>query len=215
MLPPPLVAHFREEHGGIAQEILMRILSTHLTPLDRQVKESLNIFKASGNPDKCLNMKSEWGGAKLPNLQVSTPKGTASGKHRTGQEDKEGIQEMVNQEKKRIHDHQGSTKEVQETEPGKRMREKSPEAETLRWRTRPTFLAVRGKETGQENQTHDETQGKQSGKTKETTEMVADRTPVKERIRKLKKKAKSSPGKFPGRKQAMVSEYFKRYTIRL
>ena len=89
------------------------------------------------------------------------------------------------------------------------MREKSPEAETLRWRTRPTFLAVRGKETGQENQTYDETQGKQSGKTKETTEMVADRTPVKERIIKLNKKAKSSPGKFPGRKQAMVSEYFK------
>ena len=85
------------------------------------------------------------------------------------------------------------------------MREKSPEAETLRWRTRPTFLAVRGKEIGQENQTHDETQGKQSGKTKETTEMVADRTPVKERIRKLNKKAKSCPGKFPGRKQAMVS----------
>ena len=65
----------------------------------------------------------------------------------------------------RIRDHQGSTKEVQETEPGKRMREKSPEAETLRWRTRPTFLAVRGKKTGEENQTHDETQGKQSGKT--------------------------------------------------
>ena len=112
---------------------------------------------------------------------------------------------MVNQGEKRIHDHQGSTKEVQETEPGKRMREKSPEAETLRWRTRPTFLAVRGKETGQENQTHDETKGKQSRKTKETTEMVADRTPVKERNRKLNKKAKSSPGKFPGRKQAMVS----------
>ena len=65
----PLVAHFREEYGSIAQEILMRILSTHLTSLDRQVKESLNIFKASGNPDKCLNMKSEWGGAKLQNLK--------------------------------------------------------------------------------------------------------------------------------------------------
>ena len=39
--------------------------------------------------------------------------------------------------------------------------------------------------------------------------MVADRTPVKERIIKLNKKAKSCPGKFPGRKQAMVSEYFK------
>ena len=31
----PLVAHFREEYGSLAQEILMRILPTHLTPLDR------------------------------------------------------------------------------------------------------------------------------------------------------------------------------------
>ena len=116
-----------------------------------------------------------WDGAKLPNLQVSTPKGTASGKHRTGQEDKEGIQETVNQGKKRIRDHQGSTKEVQETEPGKRMREKSPEAETLRWRTRPTFLATKGKEPSQEKEMETEVQRIQSGQPKES---IADRTPI-------------------------------------
>ena len=57
----PLVAHFREKHGGVTQEILMRVLSRHLTSLDRQIKEFLNIIKASRNPDECLNLKSVWG----------------------------------------------------------------------------------------------------------------------------------------------------------
>ena len=50
-----LVAHFREEHGGQTQDILMRTLSRHLTPLDRQVRESLNIMKASANIEEYLN----------------------------------------------------------------------------------------------------------------------------------------------------------------
>ena len=57
----PLVMHFREEHGGQTQEILMRILCNHITPMDRQVKESLNILKASRIPEECLNLKSKWG----------------------------------------------------------------------------------------------------------------------------------------------------------
>ena len=58
----PLVIHFREEHGGRQQEVLMRILSRHISPLDRQVVEPLNILKASKTSEECLNLKSEWGG---------------------------------------------------------------------------------------------------------------------------------------------------------
>ena len=75
-------------------------MSRHLIPIGRESQGSLNIIKASGNPDECLNLKSEWSGAKLPNLQVSTPKGIASGKHRTGKEDKERVQETVNKERR-------------------------------------------------------------------------------------------------------------------
>ena len=55
----PLVVHFMEEHGGATQEILMRVLSRHISPLDRQVQESLNILKASRTPEEYLNLKSE------------------------------------------------------------------------------------------------------------------------------------------------------------
>ena len=60
----PLVDQFWEEHNGRKQEVLMRILSTHLTPLERQVQESANILKAMTHPQECLNRKSEWGGPK-------------------------------------------------------------------------------------------------------------------------------------------------------
>ena len=76
----PLMTHFREEHSGKAQEILMRVISKHITPLERQVCESLNIIRASGKPEECLNLKSEWGGSKLPSLSVSVPKGVGGRK---------------------------------------------------------------------------------------------------------------------------------------
>ena len=34
----PLVVHAVEEHGGVVQDILFRTLSSHMTPLDRQVQ---------------------------------------------------------------------------------------------------------------------------------------------------------------------------------
>ena len=71
----PLVTHFEEEHEGQPHQVLMRILSRHLTPLDRQVRESLNISLAAKQEEECLNLMSEWGGSKLPNLAVSVPKG--------------------------------------------------------------------------------------------------------------------------------------------
>ena len=43
----PLVAYFCEEHAEKQQEVLMGFLTRHFSPVDRQVKESLNILKAS------------------------------------------------------------------------------------------------------------------------------------------------------------------------
>ena len=90
----PLVIHNIEEHGGETQEILMRTLTTHLSAMERQVQESLNIIQESKKPGNCLNVKSEWAGSKIPGLQVHLPKGTAA----TRQEKERGLpgtQEMA------------------------------------------------------------------------------------------------------------------------
>ena len=39
ILSHPLVLHFWEEHQGRRQPLMMRVISAHLTPLDRQVTE--------------------------------------------------------------------------------------------------------------------------------------------------------------------------------
>ena len=41
----PMAVHFWEEHAGMRQEVLMRVTSRHLTALDRQVEESVNILE--------------------------------------------------------------------------------------------------------------------------------------------------------------------------
>ena len=46
-----------------------------MTPMDRQVQESMNIIEESRKPGSCLNLKSEWAGSKIPGLQVKVPKG--------------------------------------------------------------------------------------------------------------------------------------------
>ena len=74
ILSHPLVLHFWEQHQGRRQEIMMRVTSTHLTALDRQITESVNIL--AGNSGS-LNQKTEWGGAKIPSLLVKSPKGVA------------------------------------------------------------------------------------------------------------------------------------------
>ena len=53
---------------------MMRVTSTHLTALDRQITESVNIL--AGNSGS-LNQKTEWGGAKIPSLLAKSPKGVA------------------------------------------------------------------------------------------------------------------------------------------
>ena len=73
-----MVIHFCEDHNGRKQEVLFRVITSHLTALDRQTSESVNIISSGKNPGENLNNKSEWGGAKIPGLLVSTPKGIAS-----------------------------------------------------------------------------------------------------------------------------------------
>ena len=43
VLTHPLVLHFWEEHSGVEQPVRMRITSKHQSPLERQVRESVNI----------------------------------------------------------------------------------------------------------------------------------------------------------------------------
>ena len=59
MATHPMIIHSLEEHGGEAQPVLMRTLSSHLTTMDRQVQESLNILQEARKQGQCLNLKSE------------------------------------------------------------------------------------------------------------------------------------------------------------
>ena len=73
----PMAVHFWEEHAGTRQEVLMRVISRHLTALDRQVEESVNILVSGKVPEESLNSKNKWGGAKIPSILVSSSKGVA------------------------------------------------------------------------------------------------------------------------------------------
>ena len=53
----PIVQHFLEQHNGVRQEVIMRVVSKHLAALDIQVRESVNIDKSSRNEEECLNIK--------------------------------------------------------------------------------------------------------------------------------------------------------------
>ena len=62
----PLVLHFWEEHMGKRQPVMMRVISAHLKPLERQVTESANILASNKVLRESLNLKTEWGGVKIP-----------------------------------------------------------------------------------------------------------------------------------------------------
>ena len=70
----PMTLHFQEEHSGNQQETVFRIISKHYTPLERQVIESVVIEEVAAEKEECLNLKSEWGGSKLPRIAASRPK---------------------------------------------------------------------------------------------------------------------------------------------
>ena len=71
----PMVIHFLEDHQGEEQETVFRLLSKHRTALDCQVMELVRIEETATNPQEALNLRSEWGGSKLPSLHVLRPKG--------------------------------------------------------------------------------------------------------------------------------------------
>ena len=71
-----MVIHFEEEHGGTAQEFIMRVTSHHFSPLERQTQEAVLIkSKYDADPKADLNQKSEWGLPRVPKLMTSTPAG--------------------------------------------------------------------------------------------------------------------------------------------
>ena len=55
----------------------MRVVSRYLTALDRQLTESVNILESEKVPEESMNLKNKWGGAKIPSLMVTSPKGLA------------------------------------------------------------------------------------------------------------------------------------------
>ena len=85
------------------------------------MRESLNITKASVCPEECLNLKSKWGGSKLPDLQILIPKGVA--KVRDPKKQAEMTQEIDDQGEKRVWDNRISQQEIPRQRPFKRLRE--------------------------------------------------------------------------------------------
>ena len=69
--------HFSEEHNGEQQDVIFWIIRKFQTALSRQVAESVTIEEVAAKAAECLNLKSKWGGSKLPGIAVSRPKGTA------------------------------------------------------------------------------------------------------------------------------------------
>ena len=103
-----------EEHEGLTQPILMRTLSAHITPMDRQIQESLNIILETKKEGNCLNQKNEWAGVKIPDLEVKIPKGVARPRKKAGDQSQE---ETINEEQE--HGKEGSHR----TEGDKRVRQ--------------------------------------------------------------------------------------------
>ena len=191
--------------------------------MERQVTESLNIIKASKTPEECLNLKTEWGGSKLPAIEVSRPKGTSGPKKIDDSIDREGNQE--DQGSKRIRTKEGEEVKMEKEQedkarPGKKRREASPEENKIRWRLRPTFLDLKGKDKEEKEDEVNEQEGREvkegnKPSPEKEKEKIRDpepetRTPVKERVRRINKKAEASPGKFPNMKQQMLELYFKK-----
>ena len=82
----------------------MRILSGHLTPLDRQTTESVNILEAEKVPGRSLNLKTEWGGSKIPSILVHSPRGLLKSGSSLGEGDhREEDQEDIEAEQ-RLHE---------------------------------------------------------------------------------------------------------------
>ena len=53
--------HFMEEHQGLRQDTVFRLVSKHYTALEHQIMESGIIEDFSSKEEESLNLKSEWG----------------------------------------------------------------------------------------------------------------------------------------------------------
>ena len=82
VLNHPMVQHVWKEHGGVRQNVVMRILPKHQTAPNRQVTVSVNIEKCLRKEGECLNTNSERAGSKIPRIAVLSPKGTITKKER-------------------------------------------------------------------------------------------------------------------------------------
>ena len=60
----PMVQYFWEQHRGVRQQVLMRVVLKHLIALDRQVRERINIENSSRNEEEYLNLKNVWAGSR-------------------------------------------------------------------------------------------------------------------------------------------------------
>ena len=85
-----MVQYFWEEHGGVQQRVILRVLSRHIKALERQIEESVLIERTSKIEKECMNLMSEWAGTKIPGLKISNPKSTGSNKEGGEIEDREG-----------------------------------------------------------------------------------------------------------------------------
>ena len=84
--------------------------------IDCQVMESVWIEEMASRTQESLNLKSEWGGSKLPGLHVSKPKGTAKTQNQKEGTKRGRLEEGSKEEKMK--------NESQPTEPGpKRVRQ--------------------------------------------------------------------------------------------
>ena len=115
------------------------------------MRESLNISLASKLEEECLNLNSEWGGSKLPNLAVSVPKGVGKvqniGAGNSG--DSQGNENKGDKRTREPRHHQKGPEEL-EGRPGKKLRDKSPEEKgKKRWKQKPSFLKP---DSGQETE---------------------------------------------------------------
>ena len=171
----------------------MRILSSHLTPMDRQIQESLNIIEESRKPGNCMNLKSEGAGAKIPGLAMHLPKGLAKDKtlaketggatdqetEEIGKEDQTGIGGQKRIRQNRQEDPGKTETGGVDQENHKKLRVNEPQPGNLRYNKPRTFLEVL-----MANREKVKVPGKQENR--EGTVQVS--TPVRKRIQRLEEK---------------------------
>ena len=68
----PLVKHAWEEHEGVKPQVIMRIISKHESPMDRQITEAVRISRLfRGDDRENMNAKAEWGIPRTSTLGMS------------------------------------------------------------------------------------------------------------------------------------------------